>query len=491
MRAEWGQMNVNRVRQTFSARPMNSIRSYLAVRLLIGFILLLSLASILIYFISKRILETDFDNRLFAKAQAVMASTSQKGDKLDIDWTNLPQEIGSHGKGPGLIQILDSSGRTLEGNAFLNTGPFVLSDRETYENATLTQGEKVRVLALPFLPSVEEEDIAVTPPSIRQKCLLIVANDRDQLDHSLNLMAGVLVAMTILISALSLGIVAQVLRRGLRPLTGLSLEMAEIDEKSLGRTINVTSLPNELRPIAEKLNDLLGRLEVSFGRERRFSADVSHELRTPVAELRSLSEIMLRQRDHPVNTKQAFQDVLDASLQMEALVSTLLTMVREENNIAILKLEKIDLSELIRKSWKAYERQALAKDLKLVLDLPEHALIETDPSLLRLVLNNVLSNAVEYTPPAGKVHIYLQPSKNCALLRIENDTTDVSAEDVSHFLERFWRKDKVRSNTEHMGIGLSLTQIICQSLQIDLSVLMPKPDLVCVWLGIPTKPGKP
>src|SRR6476659_1142171 len=91
---------------------MNSIRSYLTIRLLAGFVLLLSVASILIYFISKNILESDFDRRLFAKAQAIIASTSQTGERIELDWSNLPQEIGPHGKRQELLEIVNERGKT-------------------------------------------------------------------------------------------------------------------------------------------------------------------------------------------------------------------------------------------------------------------------------------------------------------------------------------------------------------------------------------------
>jgi len=465
---------------------MNSIRSYLALRLLIGFVLLLSLASILVYFISKKILESDFDARLFAKAQAVTASTSQKGGKIDIDWTNLPQELGPRGNQAGLIQILDSSGHSLGGGAFFNFGTFPISGHATYRNANSAQGEKLRVLTLPFQPQVEEEDIAVTPPGIRQKCILVVGSDRAQLDHSLNQMAGVLAAMTVLTSFLSLGIVAFSLHRGLRPLVDLSLDVAQIDESSLEKRIDLDSLPIELLPIAEKLNDLLSRMEVSFAREKRFSADVSHELRTPIAELRSISEIMLKQPNLSGETKQAFLDVQGASRQMEALVATLMEIVRGERNIATLEIRKTDLSDLLRASWKPYDNKAQARNLKLAVNLPEPIWVKTDPRLLRLILNNLLSNAVEYTPVGGTIEISIQNSDGRSVVSIQNSTQDVSPDDLSHFFERFWRKDKARSNSEHMGLGLSLTQMLCQRLQIHLTVSMPARDSVCFWLTIPT-----
>ena len=164
---------------------MNSIRSYLTIRLLAGFVLLLSVASILIYFISKNILESDFDRRLFAKAQAIIASTSQTGERIELDWGNLPQEIGPHDKRHELLEIVDESGQFLGGWPFVSLKAVSVSDPERYTNATSTKGERLRVLSLAFTPSVEEEegDRAITPARIRKRCVLIVGADRVQLDH--------------------------------------------------------------------------------------------------------------------------------------------------------------------------------------------------------------------------------------------------------------------------------------------------------------------
>ena len=471
---------------------MSSIRSYLALRLLIGFILLLSIASSLVYFISKRILEADFDARLFAKAQAVIVSISQRGQKIDIDWDNLPQGFASKGKWDNLIQVLDSSGHNLAGDIgdigdiSLSQSVSSIPNQEEYRDVNSPQGEKIRILSLTFQPHIEEDDENRTPYSMRQKCTLIVGGDREHLDNSLTKIAGVLAAMTLLTSVFSLGIVVLALRRGLRPLTSLSREVAQIDEMSLGKRIEMESLPIDLVPIVEKLNDLLGRLEVSFARERRFSADVSHELRTPIAELRSLSEIMLRQPILPADTRQAFQDALDAARQMEALVAMLLEIVRGERDISILEMEKIDLCMVLRTSWKLYESAAQEKDLKANFNIPKQFWLKSDLRLLPLIFNNLFSNAVEYTPVGGTIEASIQQSLNPFVVTIKNESQGVDPEDLPHFFERFWRKDKVRSNSEHMGLGLSLTQMLCRRLQIHLTISMPRPNIVCFWLTLPT-----
>ena len=173
---------------------------------------------------------------------------------------------------------------------------------------TSPHGGKIRVVALAFQPEVEDNDVASTPQSIRKSCIVIVGNSCDQMDRSLHKLASILIVMTIVTSVVSLGVVFVVLRMGLRPLDTLGSEVSKIDAFNLENRLVFDSLPIELVPISEKLNDLLGRLEISFARERRFSADVSHELRTPIAELRSLSEVMLKQPNLSPEVKQAFQD---------------------------------------------------------------------------------------------------------------------------------------------------------------------------------------
>jgi len=271
----------------------------------------------------------------------------------------------------------------------------------------------------------------------------------------------------------------------LRPLAILSSEVAKLNAETLGNKVALETLPRELVPITEKLNDLLGRLEVSFARERQFSADVSHELRTPITEVRLISEIMLRQPDLSAESRKAFQDVFDASCQMETLVVALLDIVRGERNISQVEMEPVNLYQLILSSWKSYDDKAQARNLQVAFHLPEDVWVETDQGLLRLVFNNLFSNAVNYTPEGGIIEVDTQALENQYVISIQNSAIDVDPEDLPHFFERFWRKDDVRGHTEHFGLGLSLTQIICQRLQIALSVSSPQPNFVRFCVGFP------
>jgi signal transduction histidine kinase len=466
---------------------MNSIRFRLASTLFLGFIALLGSASFLIFLSSRGILVADFDSRLFAKAQAVLSSISQKGEELDVDWMELPQEVNQRRHSHDAIQIFDNSGKAFFNDSALSKGPAVASNAPTFDDIILPTG-RFRELTLSFLPRVEEEDLSSTPTAARKNCTLILATDRASLDHTLRKLALILVVMTSTTSLLSLGLVVVVLRRGLRPLHALGDAVANIKPESLGQIIPIDRLPEELAPIAVKLNDLLQSLDVSFARERRFSADISHELRTPVAELKTLSEVMLQEVAHAPQFHQAFEHTLNIACQMESLVSVLLEMVRHEEGRKALTLTTVDLASIINTIQQKYEGKAAEKEV-LLNDIPEADGfdIQSEPWLLMVIFANLFDNAVEYSPPGSQVEVELHRDEKSPYVAITNPAANLSPSDLPHIFERFWRKDKARGESNHFGIGLALTRTLCQRLGIHLTVSMAKGNLVRFTLYLPTK----
>jgi len=462
---------------------MTSIRSHLAIRLLGGFVVMLGLASCLVGSIMHKILESDFDSRLFSRAQAAMLATTHHGDRIETDWPGVP----AHGTVTSTVQIFDAAGHPLlHDDKTFAAPPFPVTDRPAYKDMTLPGGRHLRVVSQAFLPHVDEDDEDHPAPTTGPiRCVVVVGEDRAPLDHVMAKLAAVLAVAVGLTSVTSLGIVLLALNRGLRPLVALGTDVARTDVASLGQRIDIEPLPEELQPIAEKLNDFFARLEASFARERRFSADVSHELRTPVAELRSLAEVMLRQPDLAEKTRLAFNDVLSSALQMETIVVTLLEMVRSEQASDSSLVETIDLRQAIDQTLARYSASARGKRLEISVRLPETITLRTDPRLLGIVLNNLISNAVEYTPEKGRIELSYASSDSAGSLFIQNTTRDLKPEDLPHLFERFWRKNEARTGSGHLGLGLSLAQLLCQRLGMQLSATVPAAECVRFQLSIP------
>ncbi|MEX2043751.1 MAG: HAMP domain-containing sensor histidine kinase, partial [Opitutus sp.] len=212
-------------------------------------------------------------------------------------------------------------------------------------------------------------------------------------------------------------------------------------------------MPAELKPMARRIDDLIGRLEQSFERERRFSADLAHELRTPIAELRTLAECALRwpgQRD-PMTDR----DVLASAAHMETLVTNILALARgEQLNIAA-RLEPVQVEPLLAAAWHTFAPKAAARGLTVHTAFSP-VTASADPALLRSALNNLLDNAVDHASAGGSVEISLAGEDGRAVLRIANSTTELEDADLPRLFERFWRKEISRSGGEHLGLGLCL-----------------------------------
>jgi signal transduction histidine kinase len=128
-------------------------------------------------------------------------------------------------------------------------------------------------------------------------------------------------------------------------------------------------------------------------------------------------------------------------------------------------------------------RAAAQKELDVEMDLPEFARIETDRAMLGLILANLLSNAVEYTPQRGWIHIHLQDIGNAFDLRVNNSVDNLAPGDLPHLFERFWRKDTARSSSEHSGIGLSVSQAYASVLGLTLEATMCESGRLTMRLG--------
>ena len=303
-------------------------------------------------------------------------------------------------------------------------------------------------------------------PSAPMDVVLVVASDTDELEETLGALAFALFGCGAALLAVTFVIVPRLLRRELAPLNELAERAARVNAESLATRFPTNGPPGELVPIAQRLNDLLARLQQSFERERQFSADLAHELRTPIAELRSLAEVALKWPDAREATTD--RETLAIALQMEGIVTRLLALLRCERGQLPVAAERVALAPLIQSVWQSFAERAVAKELIVTVNATDGTEVQTDPVLLRSILTNLMDNAVEYTPRGGTITAEGAVKDGRFLLRVMNTTDSLTAEDVTHFFERFWRKESARSDSKHAGLGLSLAKAFCECLGLQL-----------------------
>jgi signal transduction histidine kinase len=280
-------------------------------------------------------------------------------------------------------------------------------------------------------------------------------------------------------------VVAGVVRRGLRSLDGLADRVKAIEAPRLELGLSAEAMPSELQPIVRRLSALLGRLQASFERERRFSADVAHELRTPLAEMRTIDEVSLGEVEPGSEAGAALRDLRAAALQMERIVVTLLALARCEQGRQLVELQIVDLRQALAQAWTPLEESARGRFLRVEIasGAPQH--IRTDPTLLASILSNILSNAVAYAPEAGSIEVTVDRISGGVELRIVNSQRDLGPADLEHLFEPFWRKEQARSGGSHAGLGLALVAALSRLLRLELRATLPAPDRFCIALTFP------
>jgi two-component system sensor histidine kinase QseC len=445
---------------------MKSIRGQLTLMMLGGFGLLLLASGAAIYYFTRLALLKEFDAGLRAKALTIMSQT--EGDHGGIQ-VELPDTIfpgGNDAVFPRFYEVWQTNGvRCARAEAMADTDlPCRTGSlaQPVYWDLDLPGDRDGRAIGLTF--NLKTEDGEPTP-KVPVQLLLVVAADRHDLDATLATLATVLITAGLLTGLITVPLVRYAVQRGHAPLGQLAQQTAAITADSLQTRFPVATLPAELHPIARRLNDLLARLEDSFERERRFSADLAHELRTPLAELRTLAEVELAWPEGGEPARHA--ETLAIALQMETMVARLLELARCENGKVPLKLEAVPLAALVEEVWQVLAGRAKERELAIHFDIPPDAIILTDRAMLRAILVNLLANLVEYTPAGGRGEIRWHPK--AGELKFSNPAGDLTAADLPHLFERLWRKDPARSGGEHCGLGLALSRAMAKALGASLA----------------------
>ena len=296
---------------------------------------------------------------------------------------------------------------------------------------------------------------------------VVVARDRSALDRILVRIALGITGVGLLLAFGFSLFVHVAVSHGLRPLSQVAEQAATISTSDLAVRFSEDRLPSELAPIVTRLNDLMGRLEEGFVRERRFSANLAHELRTPVAELKMAAEVALRWPDRDPGG--AFRDVLAIAGQMQTIVESLLLLARPGSAGPGATEEQVDLDALARDCWRPFARAADDRQLRAEIALAGVP-VRADEGLLRLVLTNLLSNAVEYTPPGGAIRLTRPGAGRDRIDVIAGNTVrGLTEEDMPRLFERFWRRDAARTGGRHHGLGLCVARAAAEASGCSLS----------------------
>lgn len=268
---------------------------------------------------------------------------------------------------------------------------------------------------------------------------------------------------TVLAAALILcpGVGVAIARRGTRPLREVAETARHIGSSTLNERIQPEGYPVEVRVLAVAFNAMLERLEESFARLSRFSADIAHELRTPVNNIRGESEVALARSRTAEEYTEVVGSCLEESVRLSELIESLLFLARSESPGAHLKCTREDVGRLLADLRDYYEAVAADMGVTLTARAHEGIVANVDRALIQRALGNLVTNALAHCSAGGAISLQAQRQDGMIGIEIRDTGSGISSEALPRVFDRFYRADPARSrNSGGAGLGLAIVQQI-------------------------------
>jgi two-component system heavy metal sensor histidine kinase CusS len=422
-------------------------------------LMLVILATASLYIVLRTELDRSTELFLADKLHVLRTMLRERPDDEDALREEIELESAARRYQQFYIRLLDEQGVPIM------TTPGMAEQLDLAQLASQTQGRFESSMAMtgrhgrPF--RVTSETVAVgTPPthSDTVQIAIDVSQEEALLVRYRLWFWGILLVTSVLFPLVGY----RIARHGIRPVEEIAATARRITSTNLRERIESEGYPSELAALAGTFNEMLGRLEESFERVSRFSADIAHDLRTPVNNIRGEAEVALARP----RTAGEYRDVLESSLEeavrLSELIGDLLFLARAESPLTEVHREDVNIGELLTTVRDYYEASANDAGILLVLnDVAEPLNAELDRSLMLRAVSNLVSNSIAHTPPGGIVTLAASDEDAAMRIAVSDTGVGIPADALPRVFDRFFRVDPSRSKASGgTGLGLAIVQSI-------------------------------
>lgn len=437
----------------------------LGARLLVFLLAAIALSALLQGWVAYRSARAEADE-IFDYHMQQMALSLRAGPPGPFDPPGPPPDLELAGNDDFIVQVWTANGLRV----FRSPSGIVLPPRAVlgFSNLTL-RGANYRVYSLQ------------TPFHVIQ-----VAQDMALRHRMARALAWRTIAPIALLAPLLMLVVWWVVRSSLAPVARIRRQLATREAADL-REVDATALPEEIRPLVQEFNLLLARVRQAFDAQQHFVADAAHELRSPLAALKLQVELVQRAQEAPARA--AALERLHAGIDRASrMVEQLLILARQEASSRSEADKPLVLATLVRQMLAEQASHAQQRGVDLGLDAADESQISGQTEALRILLRNLIDNAIKYTPEGGRIDLGLQRVGNRLSLRVEDSGPGILAHERSRVLDRFYRV--AGSEATGSGLGLAIVKAIAErhgaTLHLESSSRL---GGLCVQIDFPALPA--
>ena len=260
------------------------------------------------------------------------------------------------------------------------------------------------------------------------------------------------------------------LSQGLRPLARLR---QRIEARRPGDMAEISSrgVPDDLVPLIDAFNALIGRTRKNMQVQQRFIADAAHQLRTPLAGLKMQAQLAQRETD-PQALRMALTNVASGVDRSNRLVTQMLALARAEA-LDHQTFQRIELTDLVRQLAGDWFDRATDRGIDFGFDAEDDAAIPGNEFLIREMVSNLIDNALRYTPAGGRVAVAVLPMGDFVIVEVADSGIGIPEQDAALVFEPFYRVDD--SHSEGSGLGLAIVRQIADLHRANIA-LRPNPE---------------
>ena len=371
-------------------------------------------------------------------------------------------EHGRNEVNPVFIQVVDTLGNIIRKNPNLAKPGIVFRPHITSQAYfdTYLDGAQIRQLQTPI----------VNPIGKTLGYLLIAIPLRESLVVLDNLKYTLLVGYPLALMILFL-LSRFIAGSAISPVNRISSTAARITNENLDERIELPHHNDELLVLTKTINQLLDRLGNVILREKQFTADASHELRTPLSIIKGTLEVLIRKPREPQQYIEKITTVISEVDRISFLVDQLLELSKYENSGIFPKFRQVKISDVISESVTRLLPLLNQKKITIESGGNTELSVYADPAMLDVIFENLISNAVKYSPEKSRIEIFVKTSDNKIILSVTDHGLGIPPEQIDRIFDRFYRIDESRnSKIAGKGLGLAIAKRLVDLQNMELSV---------------------
>lgn len=446
-----------------------SLRGQLLLWLMLCFFIILSASAVISYSRAYHFANLAYDRAILRVALALAEQINVVNDRVVIDLPEIAKDLLEYDKDDFInYRISAPDGALVVGKSNLKTPKQTVGSGHHVYYDDVLDGEKVRVVAyaLPIINSGLKGDLLVQVAETRTKREFMV---REIIEEML--------IPQILIMLVTAWMIFFSIKRSLQPLNQLKIALSGRSHHDLS-PVDTHYSPQEIIPLLNEINGLMLRVGEGVDFQKAFIADASHQLRTPITVLQNQVELALREQI-PTSMISTLKNIEASTQHLSRLVHQLLTLVRvephEKNNYP---LEVLDLVPLVQEVAAGWVPLAIKNGIDLGFELSgvSPLKISGNAFMLKEMLNNLIENAICYTPYGGVITVALSHQSNKVVLEVMDNGIGIAPDKRELVFHRFYR---VEDNVgDGCGLGLAIVKEIVLAHQAEIYIKngLPRPN---------------